>query len=131
MSMYVAEDLLGVAVVEGDRRAGERDQRRVRQGVAQVPGVAVEVVVVAAVRLVDDHDDVAAVGQQRVLGAGVLLGLAAAELLQRGEVDAAGGAVAQLVAEFGALRDLLGVLGAAAGCGRTPRTAGRRVRCGR
>ena len=65
-----------------------------RQGVAEVPGVAVEVVVVAAVRLVDDHDDVAPVGQQRVVGAGVLLGLAAAELLQGGEVDAAGGAVA-------------------------------------
>ena len=46
-------------------------KRRVRQGVAEVPGVAVEVVVVAAVRLVDDHDDVAPVGQQRVVGAGV------------------------------------------------------------
>ena len=69
----VAEDLVGVAVVERDRGAGERDERGVRQGVAQVPGVAVEVVVVAAVRLVDDHDDVAAVRQQRVLGAGLLL----------------------------------------------------------
>ena len=38
-----------------------------RQGVAEVAGVAVEVVVVAAVRLVDDHDDVAPVGQQRVV----------------------------------------------------------------
>ena len=102
MSMYVAEHLPGVAVGEGDRRAGERDERRVRQGVAEVAGVAVEVVVVAAVGLVDDDDDVAPVGQQRVVGAGVALVLGAAELLQRGEVDAAGGPVGQLVAQLGA-----------------------------
>ena len=41
-----------------DRRAGERDERGMRQRVPQVPGVAVEVVVVGAVRLVNDHDDV-------------------------------------------------------------------------
>ena len=62
-----------------------------------VPGVAVEVVVVAAVGLVDDHDDVAPVGQQRVVAPGLALGSGAAELLQRREVDAAGGPVAQLV----------------------------------
>ena len=71
MSMYVAEHLAGVAVGERDRRAGERDERGVRQGVPEVAGVAVEVVVVAAVRLVDDHDDVAPVGQQRVLEPGL------------------------------------------------------------
>ena len=67
----VAEDGLGVAVGEGDRRAGEGDQGRVRQGVAEVAGVAVEVVVVAAVRLVDDDDDVASVRQQRMVGTGL------------------------------------------------------------
>ena len=71
----VAEHVPGVAVGERDRRAGEGDERGVRQGVSQVAGVAVEVVVVAAVRLVDDDDDVAPVRQQRVLDAGLALRL--------------------------------------------------------
>ena len=73
----LAEHLLRVAVGEGDRRAGEGDERGVGQGVADVAGEAVEVVVVAAVRLVDDHDDVAPVGEQRVVEPGVALGLGA------------------------------------------------------
>ena len=89
MSMYVAEHLVGVAVREGDRRAGEGDERGVGQRVPEVAGVAVEVVVVAAVGLVDDHDDVAPVGEQRVVEAGLALLVGEAELLQRREVDAA------------------------------------------
>jgi hypothetical protein len=101
-----AEDLPGVGVGLGERCAGERDEGGVRQGVAQVAGVAVEAVVVAAVRLVDDDQDVAPVGEQRVVRARLLLLLGTAELLQRGEDDAAGPAVGQLLAEFFARLDL-------------------------
>jgi len=62
----LAEDVAGVPVGEGDRGAGERDERGVRQRVAQVAGVAVEVVVVGAVSLVNDDDDVAASGKPGV-----------------------------------------------------------------
>ncbi len=55
----VAEDGAGVLVGQLDRRAGEADERGVRQRVAQVPGEAVDEVVLAAVRLVGDDDDVA------------------------------------------------------------------------
>ena len=68
--------------------------------VAQVPGVAVEAVVVAAVCLVDDDQDVAAVGEERVISAGFLLCLGTAELLERGEDDAADAAHGQFLAEF-------------------------------
>ena len=49
-----------------DRRAREGDESGPRQGVAQVAGITVEVVVVTAVRFVDDHDDVGAIGEQRM-----------------------------------------------------------------
>ena len=81
----VAEDRARVGVGELDRRAGEADERGVRQGVAHVPGEAVDEVVLAAVRLVGDDDDVAAVGERRVPVA-LLLG---EELLDRGEDHAA------------------------------------------
>src|SRR5437868_7963598 len=70
------------------------------EGVTQMPGVAVEVVVVAAVSLIHDDDDVAPVRQQRVRCAGVLLGLGLTELLQGREVDAAGPAVGELGAQL-------------------------------
>ena len=57
----VAEDGARVLVGELDRRAGEADERGVRQRVAHVPGEAVDEVVLAAVRLVGDDDDVAPV----------------------------------------------------------------------
>ena len=69
----LTEHVAGVLVRERDRGAGERDQRRLRQRVLEVSCVAVEAVVVAAVRLVDDDDDVAPVRQQRVRLAGGLL----------------------------------------------------------
>jgi len=68
-----------------DRRAREADERGVRERVAHVARVAVNEVVLAAVRLVCDHDDVPATGQQRVA---VPL-LLREELLDRGEHDAA------------------------------------------
>jgi hypothetical protein len=71
-------------------------------------GVAVEVVVVAAVRLVDDHDDVASVGEQRVIRTRLAFPGGETELLQGGEVDAAGGAVGEFVAQLSALGDLDG-----------------------
>ena len=46
-----------------DRRAGEADERGVRQGVPQVAGEAVDEVVLAAVGLVGDDDDVPPVGE--------------------------------------------------------------------
>ena len=92
-----------------DRGAGERDERGVRQRVAQVAGVSVEVVVVGAVGLVDDDDDVAAVGKPGVGPAVLALFLGAAELLQRREDDAAHTAVSQLSAELVTGADLKGL----------------------
>ena len=89
----VAEDLAGIALPLRDGRAGERDERGVWQGSAQMSRVAVEVVVVTAVGLVGDDDDVATVGEQRMLGTGFLLRLGQAELLQGGEVGLAANCV--------------------------------------
>ncbi|GAA3419312.1 hypothetical protein RAJCM14343_3908 [Rhodococcus aetherivorans] len=61
-----------------------------RQRVAQVTRVAVEVVVVAAVRLVDDDDDVAPGREEGVAVAGFAFVTAAPEFLQGREVDPAG-----------------------------------------
>ena len=68
----VAEHGARVRVLELDRRAGEADERGVRQRVAHVPREAVDEVVLAAVRLVGDHDDVAALGKRRMSVALVL-----------------------------------------------------------
>ena len=97
----VAEHRARVGVGLLDRRAGEADERRVRQRVAHVPGEAVDEVVLAAVRLVGDDDDVAPLGQHRVTVA-LLLG---EELLDRREHDAAGGD-RELRAQIGAVGGL-------------------------
>ena len=83
----VAEHRARVGVGLLDRRAGEADERRVRQRVAHVPREAVDEVVLAAVRLVGDDDDVAPLREHRVPVA-FLLG---EELLDRGEHHAARG----------------------------------------
>ena len=62
----VAEHGARVGVGLLDRRAGEADERSVRQGVAHVPRKAIDEIVLAAVRFVGDDDDVAAVGEHRV-----------------------------------------------------------------
>ena len=62
----VAEHGLRVGVVALDRRAGEADERGIGQGVPHVACKAVDEVVLAAVRLVGDHHDVAAVGELRM-----------------------------------------------------------------
>ena len=72
-----------------------------RQGVAHVAGEAVDEVVLAAVRLVGDDDDVAPVGEHRVAVA-LLLG---EELLDGGEHHAAGGD-RELGAQVGAVGGL-------------------------
>ena len=82
----VAEDCARVRVRQLDRRAGEADERGVGQRVAHVPREAVDEVVLAAVRLVGDHDDVAPLGERRVPVA-LLLG---EELLDGREHHAAG-----------------------------------------
>ena len=81
----VAEHGARVGVLELDRRAGEADEGRVGQGVPHVAGEAVDEVVLAAMRLVGDDHDVAALRQQRVAVA-LLLG---EELLDGGEHHAA------------------------------------------
>jgi hypothetical protein len=108
---------LGVPIVERDRRTSEGDERGVRQGVADVPGVPVQVVVVAAMRLVRDDDDVVSLGPQRVVRAGVALFLGTAELLQCRVQDPAGGAVGERVAKPCPGRHRLGSLAEKAGLG--------------
>ena len=63
----VAEHGPRVLVGQLDGRAGEADERCLGQGLAHVPGEAVDEVVLAAVGLVGDDHDVAPVRKQRVL----------------------------------------------------------------
>ena len=56
----IAEHGAGVGVLQLDRGAGKADERRVGQRIAHVPRIAVDEVVLAAMRLVGDDDDVAA-----------------------------------------------------------------------
>ena len=97
----VAEHGARVGVGLLDRRAGEADERGVGQRVAHVPREAVDEVVLAAVRLVGDDDDVAPVREHRVPVA-LLLG---EELLNGGEHHAAGGD-RELRAQVGAVGGL-------------------------
>ena len=62
----VAEHGACVHVRLFDGGSGEADEGGVGEGVAQVAREAVDEVVLAAVRLVGDHDDVGAVGEQWV-----------------------------------------------------------------
>lgn len=80
--------------------AGEGDEGSLGERIPDVTGEAVEVVVVAAVSLVDDHDDVTAIGKQRVVEAGLAFLAGEAELLQRREVDPAGDPVGELFAQL-------------------------------
>src|SRR5699024_9910210 len=114
---HVTEDRAGVALGGVHRGAGEGQQGGVGQRVLQVPGVAVEVVVVAAVGLVDEQDDVGPVGELGVGAAGFLLDGGQPELLQRGEVDAAGAAGAEFLPQFGTTADLPGLFTQQPGAG--------------
>ena len=110
-----------------NRRAGEADEGGVRQRVAHVPGEAVNEIVLAAVRLVGNDDDVAPVGKQRMFAAFVfrekfLNGREhhAAATRRRGVFSSCPGS-APAPASAGAIH----------GSGRTCRKAGRQGRCGR
>src|ERR1700730_3258018 len=69
----VAEDCARIGVGLLDRCPGKADKRSARQCVVQVPGKAVDEVVLAAMRLVGDDDDIAPLRQYRVAVA-LLLG---------------------------------------------------------
>ena len=101
----VAEDRARVGVGLLDRRTGEADERRVRKCIAHVPREAVDEVVLAAVGLVGDHDDVAPVREDRVP---VAL-LFREELLDRRE-DHAARRNCELGAQIAAVRRLHGIL---------------------
>ena len=58
----VAEDGAGIGVLELDGSAGEANERGAGQGVAHVAGVPVDEIVLAAVGLVGDDNDVTAFG---------------------------------------------------------------------
>ena len=107
---HVTEHVDGVAVGERDGGAGERDEGGVGQCFTNASSETVEVVVVAAMRFVDDHDDVAAVAQQWVVEARLALIIGQSELLQGGEVDAAGLPICEFGAQVCALRDANGRL---------------------
>ena len=108
----VAEDRAGVLISQLDGSAGKADEGGMGQGVAHVASVAVNKVVLAAVRLVGDDDDVAPVGQERVPVA-FLFG---EEFLDGGEYHAPGcdiQLVAQVSPVFGLHRRLAQQFGAA------------------
>ena len=81
----VAEDRAGVRIAPFDGRAGEADERGVRQRVAHVARIAVDEVVLPAMRLVGDDDDIAAFGERRMPAAGPV----GEEFLDGGEHHAA------------------------------------------
>ena len=101
----VAEDGAGVGVLQFDGRAGEADERRVGERVAHVAGEAVYEVVLAAVRLVCDDDDVAALGER-----GVRVPLLLREELLDGSEDDAPGLDRQFAAQVGTALRLRGWL---------------------
>jgi hypothetical protein len=101
----VPEDRARVGIGLLDGRPGEADERGAGQGIAHVPGEAVDEVVLAPVRLVGDHHDVVAVRQDR-LAVSPLLG---EELLNRGEHDPAA-RHPQLLAQVGPARHVDGRL---------------------
>jgi len=76
-----------VGVLQFDGRSSKTDERGVRQRVVQMPREPVDEIVLAAVRLVGDHDDVAAFREHGVPVA-LLLG---EELVDRGKYNAARG----------------------------------------
>ncbi len=84
------EDRPRVAVSCLDRRAGEPNERGVRKRVAQVAGQPVDQVILRAVRLVCDHNDVASVREQREPAAGLAVLLREPELLHCREHDPTG-----------------------------------------
>ena len=123
----VPEDGARVRVLQLDGRAREADEGGVRQGVAHVAGEAVDELVLAAVGLVGDDDDVAPVREQRV----AVAPLVGEELLDGREHDAArldGELAAQVGAALRLGRRLTQKVLAA---GESCRRAGRRGRCGR
>ena len=81
----IPEHGAGVGVLKLDRRAGEADERGVGQRIAHMARIAVEEVVLAAMRLVGDDDDVTAAGEHRV----AIPLLLREEFLDGGEDDAA------------------------------------------
>ena len=81
----VAKHGAGVGVPQFDGCPGEADEGGLGQGIAHVAGEPVDEVVLAAVRLVGDDHDVAALGKRRA-GVALLLG---EELLNGGEHHAA------------------------------------------
>ena len=89
---------VGIGLFNG--RAGEADERGVRQRIAHVPGKAVNEIVLAAVRLVRDDHDVPPFGKQRVLAALFLR----EKLLNRREHHAAAGHLQQFLQMLAALR---------------------------
>ena len=97
----VAEHRPGVLIAEFQRRAGKADKRGVGQGVAQMPREAVDEVVLAAVRLVGDDHNVAALREHRMPVTPFL----GEKLLNRREHHAARGD-GELSAQVGAIRGL-------------------------
>ena len=62
----IAKDRARVRIFQLNRRAGKTDERSIRQGVAHVPGKAVNKVILGAMRFVGNDDDVASFGKRRI-----------------------------------------------------------------
>ena len=82
----IPEDGPGVGILQFNGRPRETDERGLGQGITHVPGITVDEVVLAAVRLVGDHDDVPPVRKHGV-PVPLLLG---EKLLDRGKDHSAG-----------------------------------------
>ncbi len=66
----LAENSAGVGVRFFNRRTSEADKRSIGKGVSHVGGETIDEIVLAPVRFVGDHDNVVAVGKQRMVGLG-------------------------------------------------------------
>ena len=82
----IAKDRPGIGVFELHRSARETDEGGIGQGIAHVARVAVYEMLLAAVRLIGDHDDVPPIRESRMAIALLLR----EELLQRREHHASG-----------------------------------------
>src|SRR5699024_3718274 len=79
-----------IAVLKRNRRTGERNEGGIREGITQMACITIKIVVVAAVSLINDNNNVLAIAEQRMLRARVFFFFAETKFLQGSEIDPPG-----------------------------------------